>query len=274
MQFRNFPSPVAFHAVARTNYPHRPFTDRNHCAEAWNRLRRLFPRCYAAVLMADHVHLILENTGIDADGLRLRLQHVFHGPHWERIPTPRAVPNRQHLRTQVRYVHLNPSRKHLGLDPLSWEWSTHRDYMGAVAAPWPRLSLALALLDFSDSPEGQEKFHKYVSADPSVHPLGSLPPWAPNPRPALLDLKACESAAEMVHRASTGYFRKRSPLRAELFSLLREDLRVPVTTVAEHFDVHWTAVRPRPWGERTPWTAPLLRVLADQRLRLPWQNHV
>jgi hypothetical protein len=89
------------------------------------------------------------------------------GPIWQPVATPPTIPDRKHLRRQVRYVALNPTRSGLVRDPLAWLWSTHRDAVGATDDPWVRAS---RLADALGMPRAgfASTHHAYVSADPSV----------------------------------------------------------------------------------------------------------
>lgn len=138
----------------------------------WSRLVAAFPEAVAAALMPDHVHLVLPHA--DPAG---RLRDVMsayarwrnaarreRGPVWAPHPAPEAIPDAQHLRRTVRYLHLNPCRARLVADPLAWPFSTHRDRVG-YAFP--------ATVAAEPDPA---RFHRYVSADDTVDTAGtSLP---------------------------------------------------------------------------------------------------
>lgn len=269
MQTQKLTEPLAYHLVARALFPYKPFLKQDVAVSVWMKLTAAFPPCIAAVLMPDHVHLIVKNTGVTPQTLRRRLQPFFAGKKWEPIPEPRAIPDRHHLRRQVRYVHLNPCRKSLCADPIAWEWSTHRDYMGATIQPWPEVPSALGLLDFSTRSDGRAEFHRYVSADPTVNPVGTHAPATPR-RPLVLDIAAVEKAAEMICRQWPGRFHRKGTLRAQLMHLLHTEFNLPKVAIAKHFGVHWTAVKP----PQTPasaeaWVKPLLLTLSDHRLMPP-----
>ena len=264
MQQKNLTT--AYHLVARTHYPAAPLRNPETAAKAWQDLRKSFPNCIAAVLMPNHLHLIYPAAD-GPDALRRRLQRLFHGTQWEKIPDPRPIPNQSHLRTQVRYTHLNPCRKGLCADPLAWPWSTHRDYAGATKGPWPEVKGTLPLLGYSASDDGRRAFHRYISADPSAHPSGTPFPQPPA-RPILIDLFAVERAAELVCRLAPGQLRRQGRLRAQLMRLLRTEFQIPASKIAAHFDVHWSAVKVSrgTQSEKNQWLQPLLLTLSDQRL--------
>ncbi len=166
------------HLVARTTSGARPFLDRRACADLWNRIARNFD-VVALVLMPDHVHLLtqierdiaLRSFGRVLSAFRLRM-HATAIPklsfEWERIPSPEKVQrDRRHIARTVRYIHLNPTRDSLCGDPLEWEWSTHRDWLGAVTGPCvDRARWARAMGKRWPSCTGW--LHEYVSSDASV----------------------------------------------------------------------------------------------------------
>lgn len=142
-------------------------------AALWTRLVRTFPELIAACAMPDHVHMILPHAD---PGARFALAtsafarwrnaaRGSSGPVWGDHPPPQAIPDAQHLRRTVRYVHLNPCRARLVADPLAWPFSSHADRVG-FAIPGP-----IAV----DANPG--RFHAWVSADPTVCPEGTPLPF-------------------------------------------------------------------------------------------------
>ncbi len=122
-----------------------------------------FPGAAAICVMPDHVHVVVPA------GSAGRLRHLCAayarwrnghrgecGRVWSPAPPPEEVPDGQHLRRTVRYVHLNPCRAGLVGDPLAWPWSTHRDAVG------------FALPAVREREHEPERFHRWVSGDPTV----------------------------------------------------------------------------------------------------------
>jgi len=156
------------HWVARSSHPHEPFRKFEDARFAWEILQQTFPELLSAVLMPNHLHMILPDgdlkklTGIlGAISRRLKIEKL-----WQPVPEPSLIPDPHHLKRQIRYVALNPCRKKLCTDPLQWIWSTHRDIVFQ-----PKFSLIQSLgeteRDFS------KRFHNYVSSDPSVCVTGT-----------------------------------------------------------------------------------------------------
>ncbi len=149
----------------------------------WAFLRKGFPVCLAAVLMANHLHLIARV--LDASRARVRLARAVAAAvrgygrwTWERIPEPVVLKTTKAIRRDVRYVALNPCRARIVADPLDWPWSTHRDLVGATVAPWTAAPTLAQVLH--EREQGfAERFHRYVSSDRLVDVNGT-----PFPRPA------------------------------------------------------------------------------------------
>jgi hypothetical protein len=215
------------HLVARAAQ-WRPFLDWNLAAKTWRALRLLFPATFAAMLMPNHLHVIAE-VGDDR-GVRLSLAHMLAaltrdasgqkrppvGPRWELVPPPEVIRDAGHLSRQVRYVSLNPCRAKLVLDPLEWEWSTHRDVVGAVAVPWVApAALATAVRARTRWPaEFAATWHTYVSGDPSCAVAGTRPPHsASTSELATVPLGRIAAAAAAAMRAQVLAIRGRTATR-------------------------------------------------------------
>lgn len=174
----------------------------------------------AAVLMPNHLHLILpKNEDNDTDFRKLTglLGAISRRSKvrklWQSIPLPADIPDKFHLRRQVRYVALNPCRKGLCKDPLEWYWSTYREVMGATVERREsagRMACALG----ESSKRFEVRFHSYVSADPSVQVSGTPPPT-----PAVSKIWAEESIGEIL-AASAGALRM-SPSEVQKQGVLR-----------------------------------------------------
>ena len=144
----------------------------------WARLRAAFPDALAATLMPDHPHVVTPHEDPGAAVVRL---HRLLGQLGRKlglgeragIAAPaRVVDSVAELSRQLRYVGLNAPRKGLVECPLAWPWSSHRDAVGAIADPWiPASRLAAALGD--GKPRFVERYHAYVSADPSCDVAGT-----------------------------------------------------------------------------------------------------
>jgi REP element-mobilizing transposase RayT len=205
--------PLAYHYAAQTRDFRRPFEKRDACVDAWKRLQLEFPKVQACVLMPDHVHLI--TRGAPDKGrwrFAIQLRALTRATHpgsnlWQPIPEPEPIPDFRHLLRQIRYVHLNPCRSGLASDPLEWEWSTHRDAVGAAWPGWIDLDLIREALRCPSGHTGS-RLHQYVSADPTVSVTGTPAPRPPANAPVFV------SSPETLIQAAT------TALRAP-----REDVR-------------------------------------------------
>lgn len=158
---------MLYHFTLRTRFGQTPFLSDEFNSWTWKTLRSKFPKALAAVLMPDHLHLVVggEKEAITLqlkDYIRKtgRLNPVGRG-YWD-VPSAReSIPNDKHLRRVIRYVHLNPCRSDFAKDPLYWKWSTHWDWVGAVADPWIGPNVRKSIFPHY-SPQS---FHYYVSND-------------------------------------------------------------------------------------------------------------
>jgi REP element-mobilizing transposase RayT len=167
-----------YHLVVFTRGYRTAFRNRTEYHTMWCALRRKFPVVLACVLMPDHIHLLVEAESFALAKRRLNAvtrnfaRKFHHAPIWSEIEPRSDVTTSFHLLRAVRYIHLNPPRKHLASDPLNWEWSTHLDAVGAVAAPWIDLAAierAVRIVFPKSKRPWREELHAYVSGDPSVN---------------------------------------------------------------------------------------------------------
>lgn len=142
-------------------------------------MEELFPEMVSAVLMPNHLHIILPKTSEGRKKLGILLASISRRKKrsflWQPVPQPHEIPDLHHLRRQVRYVALNPCRKKLCHDPLEWCWSTYRDVMGASVEKLDRAERMARTLKETNS-EFRVRFHAYVSSDPSVSVTGTTAP--------------------------------------------------------------------------------------------------
>jgi hypothetical protein len=195
-----------FHLLARAVPGRAVFVRDVDGVRLFEALGAEFPELVALCLMPDHLHLILPH-----DDPGNRLHRVLQGYAKERnhrlgrrgalwAPRPPAIeiPDGQHLRRTIRYVHLNPCRKRLVADPLAWPFSTHRDRVGFAARP---------IVAEDRDPAG---FHQLVSADGTVDVAGT-----PLPSRQFRDLSVDDAVAAVssVFRVDVGALCRRHPAR-------------------------------------------------------------
>jgi len=207
---------MLWHLTAHALAGARPLESGKTCDALWAALRRRFPDCVAAVLMPDHVHLLIEAG--DRDEARRRLSQCLAafarqaglGRTWQPVPDPEPIRDSKHLARQIRYVHLNPCRAGLADDPLCWLWSTHRGAVGLEIDPWVSPARLAALLRRHEA-DFPRWLHGYVSGDPSVHVEGTPFPVAAAPQAVPL------ASLPDIAAAARAAVPRRAPLRRHLF---------------------------------------------------------
>lgn len=274
---------MLFHFVARCWPGLHPLEDPEHASWLWGQLETVFPDAVAACLMPNHLHVIAPAG--DPRAARERLartlgwfsrRHPFEdGVGWWRPPAePQPIPDRHHLRRQVRYVLLNPCRARLVDDPLAWPWSTARDILGGVFEPWVT---AERLADLLGEPveEFAAKFHRYVSGDPTVAVLGTpFPePSSPQELPAvpLTDIRAAACAATRTVDDAT--LARRGLPRTVFIQLALHQGWPPERMVAFAAGVSRRTVRRHaaaPWADGD--LEPALLALGDLRVRRGFEH--
>jgi REP element-mobilizing transposase RayT len=133
-----------YHVICRGNQRQvifRSDADRRYYLERLEEYRRRYGfNVYAYILMSNHVHLLIQ-TGTVAlsrimQGLQLRytgyynrkykkVGHLFQG-RYKAILCDRQA----YLLELVRYLHLNPGRMRVPMDPWKYQWSSHGAYLG------------------------------------------------------------------------------------------------------------------------------------------------
>lgn len=84
------------------------------------------------------------------------------GPVFAERPTTIGC-KEEHAARALAYLHNNPVRAGLVDDPADSAWTSHRAYLGEVAAPpWLDVGAGLAACGFDSSPRGRLAFHTFV----------------------------------------------------------------------------------------------------------------
>ena len=163
-----------FHHVARARPGCVLFDDAVEARALWVRITARTAGLTALCLMPNHVHLLHRRDVKIELGRALsafvRWRNARRGERGSLVePSPDSEPieGRTKIRRQVRYIPLNPSRARLVRDPLAWPFSTHLDAVG------------LALTPVRAAEPDRHGFHRYVSADPTVHVRGTDLPCPP-----------------------------------------------------------------------------------------------
>lgn len=221
------------------------------------------PRFRSLALMPDHVHVQLTDPAQLAP-LAVALRSFARwrndargesGPVWEHGGRPTPIRGRDHAERTVRYIHLNPCRRGLVADPLAWPFSTHRDAVGLALPPVRR-----------PVPE-PERFHAWVSGDPSVGAAGSLLPRAPSAVPKRWLLTQVLAAVSALTRSPRSALRARGPARRLLLQAAARISSAEVSDIAAIGGVHRTSVV-RAAARRDDRLTLVERVVGDARFAL------
>jgi hypothetical protein len=194
-----------FHLVARGADGRLLFRTWREGLALWDRVWRAVPDAAALVLMPDHLHLlhvvdVREALAAAASGFA-RWRNAARGERgrvFEALPPAEPLVDDDKRRRSHRYVHLNPCRARLVRDPLAWPLGTHRDAVGLAWDPVVRVR------------PDPERFHAWVSADPSVAVDGTpLPGWTRRTD----DLGAVRDAVSAVTRTPLSALGRRGAAR-------------------------------------------------------------
>jgi len=135
-----------YHVLARGNNKQEIFKDKQDYQAYIDRLKKYHKRykfiLYVYILMANHVHLLVETGMIPLSKIMQGIQqsytayfhkkydsvgHVFQG-RYKSILCQRD----NYLLELVRYIHLNPVRAGLMDTPEDFPWSSHQVYIGRL----------------------------------------------------------------------------------------------------------------------------------------------
>jgi len=166
------------HVISRfVNHERR--LDANHArAEYLNRagqaLARTDWRAFGYALMSSHVHWAMRAGRQPSSAVIKPLHAGFAG--WLNGKQGRLGPvfaDRHRTLTfeadtaavLLAYIHNNPVRAGVVVDPADSSWTSHRAYLGlAPAPPWLDVQHGLDLCGFSATPSGRLRFHEMVVA--------------------------------------------------------------------------------------------------------------
>jgi len=171
-----------YHAVLRGNHREAIFGGSgdylcfedivSHAVERYG--ASLFAYCW----MTNHVHLAVRITeaplgplmGIVASRYARAKQRAVAttGHLFERRYRARLVDADRYLLALVRYIHLNPVRARMVVDPGDYPWSSHRTYLGAADCPkWLQIEPVLSRLG-SSIDAARSAYRRLVSETPTT----------------------------------------------------------------------------------------------------------
>ncbi len=116
-------------------------------------IERYRHRIHAFCLMTNHVHLLIEVGTIPLSQIMQnlsfrytryvnarnnRIGHLFQGRYKALL-----IDGESYLLELVRYIHCNPVRVGLTASPDTYQWSSHKSYLGRNSIPWLTSQLVL-----------------------------------------------------------------------------------------------------------------------------------
>ena len=166
-----------YHVTLRGNHRQAIFvldTDRDRLdsivADASSRDR---VTVHAYCWMTNHIHALLEVGEAPLGRFMQRVasqyarflqrRHDTTGHLFERRYHSVLVDTERYLLDLVRYIHLNPVRGALAIDPADYAWSSHRDYLGRAHRPWVHQHRVLGMLA-ADVATARSAYAKFVAA--------------------------------------------------------------------------------------------------------------
>ncbi|MGD9598061.1 MAG: transposase [Steroidobacteraceae bacterium] len=128
-------------------------------------------RIHAFCWMTNHMHFLVEVSDAPlGPAMRHVASRYARTSQWHRETTGHLferryrailVDSERYLCELLRYIHLNPVRAGVVADPVEYEWSGHRAYLGL--AQWNWLTTSLALTRFDRTPgAAREAYRRFV----------------------------------------------------------------------------------------------------------------
>lgn len=168
-----------YHAVLRGNHRREIFAGREEYLRFEDILAAALERYGAALFaycwMTNHVHLAVRVEeaplgavmGIVASRYaRWRQRAVPTTGHlFERRYRARLVDADRYLLALVRYIHFNPVRSGIAVDPAAYPWSSHGAYLGESPPRWLRTDAVLGLLDVAGDPS-RSAYRRFMGEEP------------------------------------------------------------------------------------------------------------
>jgi REP element-mobilizing transposase RayT len=132
---------------------------------------RVGVRIHAYCWMTNHIHLLVQVGDTPLGGFMQRIGTCYARAVQVRVPTTgHLFQNRYHallvdveryFAALLRYIHLNPVRAGLAVDPADYRWSSHRAYLGTTTVDWLATDFGLRL--FAANPiRARERYRAFV----------------------------------------------------------------------------------------------------------------
>ena len=182
------------------------------CAEV---IQRFSARVHAFCWMSNHLHALVQIADRPLGPLMQRIAMRFSrhrhkalrtsGHLFERRYKARLVDVDAYFLTLLRYIHLNPVKAHIVVDPAHYPWSSHRAYLGIQSAPWLTTDFGLSL--FSTDPVRARNLYRRFMASPSDDDVSESNTHPKDPRVLGTD--------EFLNRISAPLYQRKSALSLE-----------------------------------------------------------
>lgn len=149
-------------------------------------------RVHAYCWMTNHIHAVIQVSDtplgevIRSIAGRYARRFQWHigttGHLFERRYHAILVDADDYLQTLLRYLHLNPVRAGLCVDPVDYPWSSHREYLGLRHTTWLHTDFALRL--FAQEPgQARARYIEWMGVvDENRWGKGLLAPHPDNPQ--------------------------------------------------------------------------------------------
>jgi putative transposase len=136
-------------------------------------IRDLGVRVHAYCWMTNHIHLLVQVSDTPLGKFVLRIASRYARKFQECMNTTGHLFERRHhailvdadsyLLALVRYIHLNPVRAGLVLEPGTYPWSSHHEYLGRRRTPWVCTDFALGMLS-ADPRQARFRYLDWINA--------------------------------------------------------------------------------------------------------------
>jgi len=185
-----------YHVTIRGNHRNRIFF-RDSDRDLLDRLvadsiERLDARLHAYCWMTNHLHMVIQVSDVPLGRVVLRIASAYARSVQLRLETTGHLFERRYhavlidadsyLVTLLRYIHLNPVRAGLVIDPAAYPWSSHLTYLGIRTQHWVTTEFAMRVI----SPCPERAVTRYTEIIGDLEPLrwgiGSLSPNRAQPQ--------------------------------------------------------------------------------------------
>ena len=168
-----------YHVILRGNHREPLFGSRRdrHALNAIvsDVLSRFRFRIHAFCWMTNHLHALIQISdqplGKAMQRIAMRYSRYRHkrldttGHLFERRYKAKLIDVDEYFLTLIRYIHLNPVKAGLLIDPADFPWSSHRAYLGIEKLNWLTTDFGLGLFS-NDLPKAQAAYARFLDVPP------------------------------------------------------------------------------------------------------------